>query len=138
MSLMLVISLPEIVEEVYDYMRDKGQDVMAKDLDHSMMFGLLRDISRIAVNYSFVNVNESLGQIREKLKSYDGDPHDLIHDLVDEMYLKIRHELPAPITKEKNIYSVDLVRNTLEVRLLVSATGISYGIDIQPLIDLVV
>lgn len=137
-STIWILNLDELIEEAYDYMAAEGHRDMAEDFDQTLVLELFKDLTRIAVNSHHIRPDEYTQPIRERLCNYDHNKTEFIADLVDELYLKVRHEMPDPLSKEKGLYVVELKAKRLEVRMLVSAEAIDYGLNIEPLIELVV
>jgi hypothetical protein len=133
-----MLNLDELVEEAFDHMAAEGHKDMAEDLDRTLVLDLFKDLTRIAVNSHHIRVQEYIEPIQERLRSYDRNKEEFITDFVDELYLKVRHEMPEQLTKEKSLYFVERREKILEVRLLVSEEAIALGLGIEPLIDLVV
>lgn len=133
------IPLAEAVSEFHDYLTNEcDQPEMVADFPPAFVMQEMLYVAKVAANRPHVNVHEYLERTRNIFKSYDKNVAEKAEDIADEMYLIIRNELPEILAKERNIYQVELENTALCVRLLVSGEALSYGIDAQPLIDLVV
>lgn len=138
-SLLAVIPLAEVIEEFRGYLRDEcGRPDMANDFVPALLVHEFEYVARVAINRTYVNVHSYLARTRELFTRYDSSAAEKATDMADEMYLLVRNELPERIAKEKNIYSIELKEGCLHIFMLVSGRALSYGIDPQPLIDLVV
>jgi polyhydroxyalkanoate synthesis regulator phasin len=137
-STIWILNLEELVEEVYDYLVTQGRKDMAEDFGRKMILDLLKDVTVIALNASLINAPEKLQSICDKFYTYERGCEEFINEFIDEVYLKVRHEMPEQIARSKNLYSVERNGCNLEVHLLVSEEAIGYGFNIEPLIELVV
>jgi predicted SAM-dependent methyltransferase len=135
-----IINLEEMIADFRNYLReDCGQSEMAAQFPDHFLVQELEYLARVAVNRNHLNVHPRLRRTRHIFKMFDPTfSKDQINEWADEMYMRVREELPTRIAEAGHIFQTQAVGKTLYIRLLVSADAFGYGIDPHSIIDAVI